>query len=209
MKAPKPTQGTRERKLPPTGTHVARVTGLVYLGTALSPYKTNDGKDKYMNEVRIQWELPNEKEVFKPGDDPKPFVVNKKMTLSMFKKSTLRPFVEGIIGTTLHDDEADNFDIDEILGKPCLLAIAHETGKDGSKYVAIQSASPLVRGMSCPEAFNTPKVLSFEKWDQQLFDSMPEFIRERIMASKEYREMKGMAPINKPSEEVNADDVPF
>src|SRR5258708_7785057 len=64
-------------------------------------------------------------------------------------KGHLRPFVEGFIGTKLHDDEAYNFNLEELLGDVCLLNVVH-TEKDGNTYANIQGASPLPKGMTAP-----------------------------------------------------------
>jgi hypothetical protein len=50
----------------------------------------------------------------------------------MGAKGNLRPFIEGFIGTKLHDDEAYNFNLEDLLGDACLLNVVH-TGKDGNK----------------------------------------------------------------------------
>ena len=207
---PPKTQGNK--KLPPAGTHVARVIEIIYMGTNESPYTNADGSKKSLNEIRVKWELPNETVVFKEGDEPKPFVVTKKLTLSMFKKSSLRPIVEGIIGVSLKDEEADSFDVDNIIGKACLLSISIEEGENG-KFVSINGASPLIRGMIAPPQFNPSKILSFDKWDEDLFQAQPEFIRKKIETSREYRKMKNppvvTPPVGYPTETINPDDIPF
>ena len=209
-----PRAQSNNKKLPPEGTHIARVVEIIYLGSAVSPYANPDGTKKTLNEIRVKWELPTETAVFKEGEPAKPFVVNKKMTLSMFKKSTLRPFVEGIIGTTLKDEEADGFDVDNIIGKTCLLSISIAESENG-KYIAVNSASPLVKGMVAPPQVNPSKILSFDKWDEELFTKQPEFIKIRIEQSKEYRNMRhpqkvvDTTPVAYPTDEINPDDIPF
>lgn len=202
MKAPKP---TTNRILPPAGSHVARVVQIIYLGTQKLTWQ---GQEKEAFRVRITWELPNEKASFKEGEPEKPFVVSKELSLSMGRKSSLRPFVEGILGCSLEDDEAYAFDLDEILGKECQVNLTHKDGEDG-KYYIINSASSLLKGVSCPPAFNKVRVLSFDKWDQEFFDSLPDFLKEKITASKEYVKMKGGAPANYPTDQINPSDIPF
>jgi hypothetical protein len=73
-------------------------------------------------------------------------------------KGNLRPFVEGFIGTKLHDDEVYNFNLEEVLGEACLLNVVH-TEKDGNTYSNIQGASPLPKGMVAPEPFNQKRSL--------------------------------------------------
>jgi len=50
------------RQLPPAGTHIARVTGIIYIGTVKGQYK---GQPTEGYKVRITWELPQELAIFK------------------------------------------------------------------------------------------------------------------------------------------------
>jgi hypothetical protein len=194
MKATKPV-----RVLPPEGQHIARVTNIIYLGTI----KTQFG-DTF--KMRITFELPTALHEFKEGEGEKPFTVSKETSLSMGKKSTLRPLVEGIIGTSLDDDEAYAFDLDQLLGMTCQLHVVHEE-TDNGKYANIKSASPLLKGVTCPDAINPLKILSYEKWDQEYFDKLPDFLKEKMKTSPEYKKVnKGKV---KDDDEVDSDSIPF
>jgi hypothetical protein len=52
--------------------------------------------------------------------------------------------------------------------------------------------------MECPEMINERQELSFDDFKQELFDQLPDFIKEKISMSDEYKTLK-------PSEDV----VPF
>ena len=181
----------KPKVLAPEGTHVARVISIIEIGTE----KTNFGDSK---KVLITWELPTEVHKFKEEEGEKPFVVSSKYTLSLHKKSKLRPIVEGIL-TSLTDDEASNFDLDEILGKECLVNV--EYSEDG-QWANVKSTSKLIKGMVCPKAINPLKSLSFEKWSQEVYDSLYPSLKERIAKSPEYRKMNG-------EDVVNESEIPF
>jgi hypothetical protein len=66
---------------------------------------------------------------------------------------------EGFMGTKLHDDEAYNFNLEDLLGDVCLLNVVH-TEKDGNTYANIQGASPLPKGITAPELFNDKRLSS-------------------------------------------------
>lgn len=104
--------------------------------------------------MRLTYELCNERKAFKEGEEPEPFSISREFRSVYGKKGHLRPFVEGMIGTLLHDEQAYNFDIEQLLRKACLLNVVHEE-KNGSIYANIASASPLPRGMSAPEFHTT------------------------------------------------------
>jgi hypothetical protein len=111
-----------------------------------------------------------------------------------------------MIGTSLTDEEAYEFDIDKLLGMACILSIIIDESERG-KYVAIKSASPLMKGTVCPAQITKTQVLSFEKWDEKYFESLPSFIKDKIMTSREYKLMKGIKV--EEATTVDEDEIPF
>jgi len=198
MKAPQPSM---QRSLVPEGTFLARVINVVYIGTIKTQWK---GEEKEVPKLRITWELPTETKVFKEGEAERPYVMSQEYTHSMGKKSNLRPITEAIIGTSLTDDEAYNFDHDNLLDQACQITIIHEDKETGT-YAKVTAVSPLLKGVTCPPRVGELKKLSFDSWNEDYFQSLPEFIRKKIMSSKEYKKMKGI------SEDAVIDpmDIPF
>lgn len=184
--APKPTSN---RTIISAGTHVARLIGLIHMGTAEDTFQ---GEPKMFNKIRLTWEFPEETKVFKEGDDAKPLVLSQEYTFSMGKKSNLRPIVEGIIGTALTEEEAYNFNFEGIIGIPCLASIKHKATTKGSSYATIASTAPLMKGQACKSPFNEYKVLTFDSWNEDYFQSLPEFIKDKIKKSNEYKALKGI-----------------
>jgi hypothetical protein len=168
----------------PAGTHVARLYQIVHLGTSHFEYK---GEQKSSDKIRLTFELCNETKVFNEGEEPKPLSVSREFGFTMGKKSHLRPFVEGMIGTALTDEEAYAFDIEQLLGDACLLSIVHEAGRDGNTYANIASASALIKGMEAPAIFNEPKLVDVNTATVEQIDALPGFLRDKIKASDEYK----------------------
>src|SRR5688572_12631576 len=104
----------------PKGNHVARLYQIIHIGTIPTTWQ---GQERMTDKVRLTFELSNERKVFREGDEPKPYSISREFTLSMGSKAALRAFVEGSLGTSLSDDEAYAFDIEELLGKACLLNV--------------------------------------------------------------------------------------
>lgn len=198
MKSP---QQKSSSVLAPVGTFMARLIRIVYIGTIKTEWQ---GVEKDTPKVWFTFELPTKKHVFKEGEEPKPFVISKEYTHSMGSKANLRPVTENILGTTLTDEEAKGFDHDELLGLPCQITIAHEV-KGENTYSNISSIAPLLEGVECPKAVNDLKVLSYDKWDEKYFQSLPEFLKKKIVSSKEYKKMTGLGV----EQEIKADDIPF
>lgn len=206
-----PNKPTITRVLPTAGTHIARVIGFIYLGNLEEEYM---GQNKMMQKIRLTFELPEDLHSFKEGEDAKPLVHSQEYTLTMGKKSNLRPIVEGIIGVALMDEEAYSFDAEKLVGMACLVNIKRDKTKKGADYAKIAGTSPLMKGQVCKEAYNPIKILTYEKWDQEYFDSLPPFIKEKMMTSIEYKQMKEIDPDlnigNLPGETVDSsEDIPF
>lgn len=201
--------GTK-RELIPADTYVARCYSMVHIGT-------NDevilGETKRMNKVRLTWELPNELREFDGVE--KLLVISKEYTLSMHEKSNLRKDLENWRGKGFTEDEAKAFDITKLLGIPCMLSVVHSVSKSGDKYNKIGSISKLMKGMVCPDQFNPSFEFNFtDKFNDEIVESFPEFIKDKIKSSEEYRELKAGVTDNdtdesQPDNEPESDDLPF
>lgn len=203
MKAP-----VQTRTLAPAGTFPARVYSIIYMGTIKGEYK---GTPTESYKVRISWELPTKTRVFKEGEPAKPFSVSKELTLSMGSKSSLRPLVEGMLGVSFTDDDAKSFDVDELLGKECLISIAHKESPNG-KYVAINSTAQMPEGMTCPPAVNKPKILSYDRFDKEYFVTLPKFIQEKMEKTPEFIKMNGghvQDDLDMSGETIDVSEIPF
>lgn len=170
----------------PVGTHMARCYQFIHIGTIQDEYM---GEPKEFNKIRLSFELPNKTKVFKEGETAKPISVHAEYTLSMGAKANLRRVVEGMIGTSLTDQEAYNFDVETLVGKPCLITIKHKTSKAGNVRDEIATVSPLMDGQVAPAPVNKSTILSYGSWDQELFDKLPAFLKEKIMSSAQYKKM--------------------
>jgi hypothetical protein len=47
----------------------------------------------------------------------------------------------------------------------------------------------LPKGMDCPDQVNDKQELTYSDFKQELFDSLPDFIKEKIVMSKEYQSL--------------------
>jgi len=186
-------------ELAPVGNHIARVYRVIHIGTAPEPYM---GVMQDMNKILIGFELCNEKKEFTKEKGPEPMSISREFTLSMGKKSNLLKFIEGMYGIALQDDEAYAFDMGNLLGEACLLNVVHKTSGKGTEYALIQSASPIPKGMVVPAQHNPVQKLDYENFDEKLFETLPNFLRDKIMKTEEFKEMRGGG-------EITTEDLPF
>ena len=182
------------RELIPAGNYVARCYKMIEIGTVPTEFQ---GVEKMTHKVRFGWELPSELKVFKEENGEQPCVIDKEYTLSLADKANLRRDLKSWRGKDFTTNEAESFDVTNLLGVPCMLNIIHVEGKkDASKvYEAIGSISPMPKGLVCPDQINPTFVFDFENYDVEKFNSLPQFIKEMIVTSNEYKALNGLEVI--------------
>jgi hypothetical protein len=194
-----------KRELIPAGNYPARCYQMLHLGTIEEEYM---GEPKILNKVNITWELPTELRVFKPENGEQPMVISQEFTLSMNEKANLRKFLESWRGKGFSDDEAKSFDITQLLGKTCMLSIIHKTSKQGNEYATISSVAAMPKGMECPPQVNPNFELNYQQWDVKKFESLPDFIKDKMKRSEEYKALT-MPANTEAKEEKDDSDLPF
>lgn len=176
----------------PAGVYAARCYSMVHVGTIEGDF---EGQKKIRNIVRISWELPTEKKVFREENGEQPFVVSKDFTLSMHEKSALRKFLESWRGKGFSDEEAKAFDVSKLIGVACMISIIHKT-KDGKTYAEISSLTNVPKGMDVPKQINPSFEFNYsEPFDKVKFESLPEWLRKKMMMSDEYKQITQAAPV--------------
>lgn len=200
------TNNSAPRELIPAGNYIARCYQMIHIGTVMESFQ---GENKLMNKVRIGWELPTETKVFKEENGEQPFVISQEYTLSMHEKSTLRKMLASWRGKDFTEEQSKSFDITTLIGVPCMLNIIHKPSKDGTKmYQAIGSISPMPKGIQCPEQVNKTAILQYDSFDNSLFDSLPDFIKDKIRTSLEYTAFMNPTHVQA-HQEQEVDDLPF
>lgn len=191
--------------LVPSGNHLARCYAMVQIGTVKEESGIYAGKEQ--QKVRISWETPHEMHDF--GKGLQPFTVSKEFTLSMNEKATLRKMLESWRGKAFTEDEAKAFDITKLLGKPCMINVIHKVSGKGSNYADISSIATLPKGLECPDQVNQTFELSFDNWNSSLFESLPDFIKNKIKSSREYVSMTQPGHTETPQDNDDTSDLPF
>lgn len=172
----------------PAGSYAARCYSMVQIGTIEDDYQ---GQKKKVNKVRITWELPTEMKVFNPEKGEQPQSISREFSLSMHEKSTLRAFLTAWRGKGFTEEEAKSFDITKLLGVPCMLSVVHEPGKtDPTRmFDKISSCSAVPKLMTVPPQINPTFEFTLETFDQKKFDSLPDFLKDKIRKSDEYKRL--------------------
>ncbi len=189
----------------PAGSHIARCYSMIEIGTVSYDWQ---GEKKHLHKVRITWELPLETKVFDEAKGEQPFSISKEYTLSMHEKANLRKDLEAWRGKAFTDDEARGFDITVLVGKPCMLNIVHAT-KDGNTYANVAGISPMPKGLECPKQVNTSFVLSYDAFDFNKFDVLPQFLKDKMMTTPEFQAVSNPKPGDNVKILPNSEDLLF
>lgn len=124
----------------PDGTHPVVCCDVIDLGLVESNF---GGKVKTQHKVRIVWQTGEKR------DDGKFFTVSQRYTLSLHEKASLRKDLEAWRGRPFTEDELHGFDVEAVIGIPCLLSVIH-TAKSGSVYANVNALMRLPKGMQAP-----------------------------------------------------------
>lgn len=191
--------------LMPAGNHLARCYAMVHIGTIKEETGIYAGKES--NKVRISWETPHECHDFGKGLEP--FSISQEFTLSMNEKATLRKILESWRGKPFNEEQAKAFDITKLLGVPCMINVIHKKSKtSGKERAEIASIAAVPKGTECPAQVNPTFELSYDNWNTALFDTLPDFLKNKIRSSKEYAAMSAPATEAAPAT-AETDDLPF
>lgn len=204
------------RELTPAGNYIARCISMVEIGTVEETYL---GVKKMLHKVRIGWEFPHELKVFNEEKGEQPIVVSKEYTLSLFEKANLRKELESWRGKAFSEVEAKKFDITKLIGVPCMINLIHKPSeKDPTKiYEKISAITPIAKGVTCPEQINPSFIFSFDEFSEQKYNSLPQFLKDKIALSMQYKVVTGQSnPIADTRDETfeamhgeNPDPLPF
>ena len=188
----------------PQGNYVARCYQMIEIGTVEEDYQ---GEKKTAKKVRLGFEFPTELKVFKEENGEQPYVLSKEFTLSMHEKSSLRKFLEAWRGKAFADHEAKSFDITVLMGKACMINVVHKDSDKGTRAL-ISTVGAMPKGLECPPQINPTFLLSYDAWDDDKFQSLPDFIKDKIKSSKEFSRLHIDDSQVKKSSDA-ADDLPF
>jgi hypothetical protein len=187
----------------PEGAYPARIYRIIHIGTTFNPMFGN-----MQNKVNIGFEFPTELKVFDSAKGEQPYVLSQDYTLSFGEKSNLKRVIDATDPKALKPGEdglIENYDVSKLLGKTCLVTVVHKpsTKDKNVVYANIGAVTVLPKGMTCPEAINEPQSLDYDNFNFDLFNSLPEFMKNKIKESDEYKAMT--EDKNKPPFDENAD----
>lgn len=174
--------GTRAKaKIPPVepGVYPAVCIGVVDLGEQELTFK---GKTRYVNQVKIIFELPGE--LVEVDGEENPRQLSRNFTFSTSPKSALRQVISQWAGKAIKDDDFAEFDLFALLGRGGLLNVVHS--EDG-QYANISGVTAMPKGIPAPKTTTAYIKFDTEEWTEEAFDALPEYLQEALKNSTQYR----------------------
>lgn len=171
-------------KAPPVepGAYPAVCIGIIDLGEQYS-----EKFKSYSNKVQIVWELPTE--TIEVDGKQEPRQLSKEFTISASKKGNLRGFLSSWNSKSYSDEEFMELDLFDQIGRACQVnVVLNETGE----YSNVESAIPLMKGYPAPQSSTPPIRWDMDNWNDEVFQSLPEWVQEKIKKSTQYQ--KAHAP---------------
>lgn len=183
-------KGSGARELTPEGVHNANCVQVIDLGTQTVTFK---GEERQSRQVQLAFELADEK-----TSEGNAFVSYRKYTYSSSPKSNLMKDLRAWLGK---DKVTGDFEMDTLLGKPAMITIEHSETERGT-FANITNIGGLAKGMKPKKPTEPLRSLYLdESFDSATFEELPEFLKEKIMVTKEYEEFGADA---KPAKKVAA-----
>jgi hypothetical protein len=91
-----------------------------------------------------------------------------------------------------------------------MLTLIHKTSQQGRQYCAIAGASKLPKGMKAPaNTTNAQMYYEIEQGEGGQFSEMPEWLQDKIRASKEFATAAGKSTATKVELDADGNAMPF
>ena len=150
-----------------------------------------EGHHKDVHQVIIVWELPECRMTIE-AEGKKieiPRVISRTFTLTWDNRGHLRKLLESWRGQAFTKEQIEaNFDLGNLVGVAGQLQVLHNE-KDGNTYANVDVVLPMPKGIARPEGERKTRFFSLEEdIDIDTLRDVPNWIVEKIKASKEYRE---------------------
>jgi len=192
-------------KLLEAGTYPARCVKVVYIGTQQVPvYQWTGTQPK--KQIMFGFEFPTETEVFNEENGEQPyFLWTFPINFVAGEKAKLNILLNNWLGKKIDPKE---FDVASVLGQTAAVTVYHSTSASGWTYanIKLDSITPVMKGVTVPEASNPLVDFSVDEFDQNTYDALPEFIRNKIDLSEE---RENELALNDPITTKDGVEVPF
>lgn len=188
----------------PAGSHVARCFAVISLGTQESPMFSPSFK------VMLMFEVPGETVTIEGKSMP--MTIQREYSLSLSEKSNLRKDLQSWRGREFTAKELEGFAVETVCGVPCMLSVIHKQNAQKKVYANISAISGLPKGVQCPPQVHKTIKYEIEQGGDEVYNSLPEWIRKKIAACGEWTRGADQPPqtvSTQPDVETEEEGDPF
>jgi hypothetical protein len=155
----------------PSGSWPAICVDVVDMGEIV-----NEWRGEKQHKVRIVWQISERM------PDGKPFLVQRRYTLSLHEKSNLRKDLASWRGRDFTAQELEAFDVENVVGAGCLLSVMQQLGMDGQMYSNVIAVMRLPQGYEPPRPDGYVRVIHRPESQPQQLASQPRVFRQAPVA---------------------------
>lgn len=166
------------------GTKMGICVGVVDIGE--QPITFN-GKTNYKEQLLVVVEFPSEK--IEIDGEMKPRQLSRAMSRTTSDRGTFKQMISAWFAKNFTEDELIEFDTDEMLGRPCMVTVKLS---ENGQYANIDNIVQYPDGIPVPTTTTVPYTFDMDKWSDEAFAKLPEWIQEKIKKSTQYQ--KNHAP---------------
>ena len=175
-------------------------TGIIDLGMQYSK-----AFDKEQHQVMLCFELPTEQIEYNGKVENRH--VYETYTFSFNEKSNLRKMLQSWRGKPFSEEELKGFDLEKVLGLPCIITIIDSTSASGKTFSKVASIAKPMKGFQVPKGNDEPFIFELTNGDKAIAEiqSLQSWIQDRIKSSSTYKQLVGIES----DEEATSEDLPF
>ena len=161
------------------GTYMGICVGVVDIGEQTSTFGNTS---KTSERIMFVIEFPSEK--IEVDGEQKPRQLSKDYTRTSDDRGALKALITGWTGKTFTQSELEEFDVFELLLQPCMVTV---TLSANGNYANISSIVQFPKGFPAPQTETQPYTYDLDKWNDEQFAALPEWIQNKIKKSTQYQ----------------------
>ncbi len=167
--------------VPEEGMAVARLVRVIDYG--LQPQKPYQGQEKQPAfQMELTFELPNDR--IEIDDESRPRWISCQLPISSSEKSRCYQWYN-----ILDPKNQYKGDWSKLIGAACQIHITHNEYKQKT-YANIKAVMPVMKGIEVGELENPSVVFDLSSPDMDVFNALPEWMRDKIASNLEYEGSK-------------------
>lgn len=168
---------------------VPPLAGGTYMGVCIGTIDVgeqyNQHYKKYEDKLILLFEVSGE--TVDVDGESKPRWLSNEYTASLGEKAKLHQHLVSWRSRDFTDEELENFDIESMLGQPCMLTvIVKET--DNGTYNNITNITAVPKGVPAPTTEQELLAYDIDDRNEDVFEKLPEWIRNKIKKSTQFAE---------------------